>query len=114
MQAKVYFVELTEAQRTKLNRDGWGSDIGKAYLRAQQGDVDATNDFLLVEAVSGDFESAEFAFWELQNLDTPWSENPELSVSTTFPRSMMVGDVIEWETGHRQRCTTIGWTDPVK
>jgi hypothetical protein len=114
LEATVYYVELTETMRTILNRDGWSSFIGKAYLRAQDGDIDETNEFLLVKAGSGKFENAEAVFVGFQNLTTPWSENPEISVSTTFPRSMMVGDVIEWSTGHRQRCIAIGFTDPVK
>ena len=37
---------------------------------------------------------AEMVWTTIQNLDEPWTKSPNVEVITTFPRSMMVGDII--------------------
>lgn len=109
MQATIFYVDLTPAQRDELSAGDWSSPIGTAYLRAQDGKIDADNRHLLRVAARGDFSNAEQAFCMLQNLDEPWTANPNLTCYTDFPRSMSVGDLVAWEDGEIERCASIGF-----
>jgi len=110
MKATVYYIELTEAQRGRLNHLGWDSTIGKAYLAARKGRIDATNFDLLVKAATMEFaDSAEHVWTALQNREEEWTTLDFITCHTTFPRSMDIGDIIVWENGSRQRCATVGF-----
>lgn len=118
MQAKVLYVEITEAQRFKINTEGWNSDIGLAYSKAKFDKIDTTNQHLLVHAATLEAKTAEEVWMQLQNLQTSWADSPAIQCHTSFPRSMDVGDVIVWSDGTVERCNTVGFTtydcdDPV-
>ena len=111
MKATVHYILLTKAQTDELNNhaDGWGSPIGRAYLAAKDGRIDATNFDLLERAATMEAESAEEVWTTLQNHDRPWTEYIGVVRHTDFPRSMDVGDVIVWEDGTRERCIALGF-----
>ena len=109
MKANIFYVDLTPAQRDELNAGDWSSPIGRAYLRAQDGKIDDSNRHLLRLAAVGDFCNAEQAFCALQNIEEPWTRNPNLTCYTDFPRSMSVGDLVAWADGEVERCASLGF-----
>ena len=114
MKATVYFIEMTKAQIDELNALGWDSIIGKAYLAARDGKIDATNFDLLVKAASfKEAPNAEHVWVALQNFAAPWSTLKHITCHTAFDRSMDIGDIIVWEDGTRQRCVSIGF-EPIE
>ncbi len=114
MKATVYYIELTETQRTELNAKGWDSPIGKAYLAARDGKIDSTNFDLFVKAATLEFSAnAEHVWVALQNFVEPWTTLDYITVHTTFPRSMDIGDIIVWEDGTRERCVSVGF-EPIE
>ena len=113
MKAEVYYIELTEPQRAKLNAEGWQGELGGAYLRAKDGLVDHRNRSLFKLAARGDFDDSEQTWRALQNLDASWSDQPHIDCLTEFPRSMDVGDVIVWSDGRAERCASLGF-EPIE
>ncbi len=111
MKATVYYIELNKGQVDALNANGWGSDIGKAYLAAKDGRIDSTNFDLLVKAATMlEATSAEHVWLTLQNRDEPWRNSIHVTALIDFARSMDVGDIIVWEDGTRERCASVGFT----
>ena len=114
MKATVYYIEMTKAQIDELNASGWDSTIGKAYLAARDGKIDATNCDLLVKAATiEDVPNAEHIWVAMQNFAAPWSTLNYTPCHTAFDRSMDIGDIIVWEDGTRQRCVSIGF-EPIE
>jgi len=110
MKATVYFIDLTKEQADELNATGWDSPIGKAYLAAKDGRIDATNFDLLQKAATFEFvDGAERIWLSLQNHDEPWTTLPCITCHTERPRSMDVGDIIVWADGTRERCASTGF-----
>lgn len=112
MKATVYYIELTRAQVDELNDQGWDSQIGKAYMNAKAGMIDATNFDLLVKAATVVCAPGAEAIWvAMQNGQESWTTlNPAyITCHTAFPRSMDVGDIIIWEDGTRERCASTGF-----
>ncbi len=110
MKATVYYIEMTKAQIDELNASGWDSTIGKAYLAARDGKIDATNFDLFVKAASFEFAASAETIWiGLQNGAEPWTTLTYITAHTQFPRSMDVGDIIIWEDGTRERCISVGF-----
>ena len=110
MKATIYFVELTKDQREELNREGWGSEIGKAYMAIRfDGQIDDSNRHLIKKAVTMNAENSEQIWVALQNLEVSWCEKPGIDCHTAFPRSMDVGDIIVWEDGRTETCTSVGF-----
>ena len=115
----VYYVELTHAQHDELNSKGWDSEIGRAYLRAKDGEVDDSNVSLFKPAARLAAEHAEAVWMILQNGQIAWRHRDDVEVLTNFCRSMDVGDVIVWDQptgwhrphhcGRAQRCASIGF-----
>lgn len=96
---RVFFRQLTRAQSDQLNREGWGSEIGKAYMDADCiGDRAPTYEgaiklglYEMVTQLTTD-EGLDFVWAAIQNYDTPWTDRfPKF---TMFPRSMATGDII--------------------
>jgi hypothetical protein len=96
---RVFFRQLTEAQSDQINRDGWSSEVGKAYLEADgaRGDREPKYDGaiklqLFEMATQLQAESLDEVWAAIQNLDKPWTLHyPKF---TFFPRSMATGDII--------------------
>lgn len=118
MRAKVFFLRLTDEQRAELNGGGWNGDIGRRYLAAKDGAVDANLDLFEHAATvdAHDAHDAESIWAELQNVFDNWAERRErhepvtvVEVLTTFPRSMDVGDFVLWEDGRRERVADAGF-----
>lgn len=110
MQCKIYFVTLSEADRMQLNLLGWDSPIGTKYHAAKDGDIAGNLDMFSL-AAEGEFSGPEEVFTKLQNVHSGWNENPDIVCHTDFPRSMSVGDYIEWEDGKMQRCADYGFNE---
>ena len=117
MKATIYYIELDETERRILNATGWGSEIGQAYLKAREdGKIDESNVHLFRKAATGDFKDAEDVWFQLQNVETPWTEKRNVTCHTDFPRSMDVGDVIDWHqveggVSCMVRCASVGFVE---
>ena len=111
MQATVFYIELTEAQRDELNShpDGWNSRIGRQYLSAKAGKLNAGNASLLRKVATIEASNAESVWLKLQNGYDGWVTRPDIECHTSFPRSMDVGDQIVWENGKVERCAPTGF-----
>lgn len=108
--ALVFYRHLNDEQTAQLNREGWSSDIGRAYLNARDGKyADAQKLGLMQPAARLEAEHAEMVWVLLQNTDKAWSAQTDIECLTTFPRSMDVGDVIVWNDGAMERCASIGF-----
>jgi hypothetical protein len=108
MKAIVYFVELSEDQRRDLNRGGWASRIGSAFLAARDGILTDDARALFKVAAELESENAEEVWHRLQNLEGRWLEDHRIECKTSSPRSMDVGDIIVWP--HKaERCTHVGF-----
>ena len=97
----VYYRRLSDEQRDEVNRDGWSSRVGTAYLDSEgtykQGpEYSGAIEFDLLEVaalVRGCADRDEL--WSrMQNRGANWSCEPTVCAFTDFPRSMSVGDVI--------------------
>ena len=106
MKAKVFYLRLTNKERTEINLKDWDCALGKSYFAAERGAIDENIDRfeLAVELEAGGNEEI---FHTLNSVDGPWYE--EVEALTDFPRSMSVGDFIVWEDGTRERCATCGF-----
>ena len=110
MKATVHFVELSEEQRQEINDNGWGCEIGMAYMDIRfKGIVNETNRHLFKKAAVMNSNSSETVWRSLQNLEMGWDAKREIECFTTFPRSMDVGDVIVWEDGSAEMCCSVGF-----
>jgi len=110
MNATVYYVELTKQQIDEINANGWSSEIGRQYLSAKDGKIDETNRHLIQKAATvTDVKSAEKVWCLLQNGHKSWVGGWSVKCHTSFPRSMDVGDIIEWEDGTQERCASVGF-----
>lgn len=117
--ATVYFVDMTKQECDLLNNDrrGWGSPIGTAYLRAQNGIFDDESIKFLRPAaktfIDGDSveEVLEGIWCTLQNHFVSWTQNAHVNCLTDFPRSMSVGDLVLFEDGSGYRCASIGFEE---
>ncbi len=119
MQATIYYVQLTNAQRDELNAHpaSWVCPIGVAYLEARDGLIHSGNFDLLHRAATitvldedkMDQRDNEEIWLLLQNVQRPWADRPNVECHTDFPRSMDVGDIIVWEDGQRYRCLGTGF-----
>jgi hypothetical protein len=118
MKGKVYFCSLTDFQAAMVNRKGWsGVDFGKAYLDATiNSDIGKAVEFGLYEpAAEVEAEDPEQVYFSMQNVDQAWIDKAGLTavqkVLTKRPRSMSVGDYIEWENGTKEVVTTLGFEE---
>jgi hypothetical protein len=110
MKAIVKYRRFNKEQIEILNAEGWSSQVGAAYLAAGEGDIKEAIELGLYEvAAELDAEAAEEIFSLMQNLDKSWTDNPRIKCLTDFPRSMSVGDIIEWGGGVREYCVDTGW-----
>jgi len=110
MKATVYYVELTEEQRSEINSVGWDCEVGKQYNAIRfDGRVDDSNRHLLKKAATMNSTNSETVWCSLQNLEMSWFDKPEIECHTVFPRSMDVGDVIVWEDGSAEMCCSVGF-----
>lgn len=115
MKATVFYVELTDDQVKDLNSNGWGSDIGRAYMSAKDGRITEDNRRLFRRAADLDAKENEEVWRRLQNgmhNHGVWRADPDIACRTGFPRSMDVGDLIFWEDGRIERCAAMGF-EPV-
>jgi len=100
LKATVYYLNLAvEPFYTKLNAQGWDGPIGKAYSDARyRGNYwKAAVLGILEKAAELDAKNAEDVWMKLQNGATAWSDAMDIKCTTTFPRSMDVGDVVVFE-----------------
>lgn len=108
----VFYSTISDARRALLNRpeNGWSTfDWSCAYM-AVTADfpgnapgpkaVEAALDHQLYEPAAWlDATHAEEVWRKLQNIERGWAEAGEAVPLTTFPRSMMIGDLVAWESG---------------
>lgn len=114
--AKVYYLKLTDEQRTEINDGGgWASPVGRAYQApkfAKEGEeakaVKQACAFGLYEAAAEiDGDDPEAVWMALQNLHDPWTAT--IKPLTDFPRSMDVGDLIVWDDGRIEMVASVGF-----
>lgn len=98
---RVYYVTLSDADRTQVNEMGWGCPVGFAYMKATMGKggeilvEDAITYALYEEAAMMEAENLSDVWENLQNMEVNWMDKPNIGCMTKFPRSMIVGDIIE-------------------
>ncbi|NTF18218.1 hypothetical protein G6L37_07345 [Agrobacterium rubi] len=97
----VYFRHLSEEQRADVNRDGWSSPVGTAYLDSEGNRKDAPEytgavefDLFEVAAVVRECADRDELWSRMQNRGANWACEPTVRAFTDFPRSMSTGDVI--------------------
>lgn len=98
MQAKVYFVKMTDEMYNEINREGWSCEAGRRYHAAKDpefakefGVTVTLDDYEFVGQVEA--EEAEEIWMKLQNC-TPWTNHEPHEFDN---RSMDVGDLIVWQ-----------------
>jgi len=109
MKATIFYIELTDKMYTTIKENGWGCPMGRTYMDAKEGVVDAATEELFQPAAVMEAETEEEIFFKLQNLDTPWTDRDDVECVTDFPRSMSVGDRISWDDGRVMRCAIFGF-----
>ena len=112
MKATVYFLKV---DADTVNAKGWGCPEGQRYLAAKSGDI-SQGDYEVAARLDGDNlngKQAEHVWMMLQNMDTPWTDRAGkyFIVETDFPRSMDIGDYIEWEDGTKSVVDIIGFKE---
>lgn len=112
MFGRVFYLNLTDRQREAVIKEGWDTEIGKAYLDARE-KGDRTEALKLgmfrfaATVKGGDPEKV----WMALQFGTPGERYQEEVICTMAGqiRSMDVGDYILWENGVLEVCKPIGF-----
>jgi hypothetical protein len=105
--AKVYYISLTDEQSSVVNSEGWGHPVGKTYLDAKAGKVNAIKDAMIlgmvkfaatVDVAESVKYPAEEVWVSLQN-GVGAKANATVTWQRNKNRSMDVGDFIVWDDG---------------
>ena len=102
MQAKVFYVKMTDAMYHEINAKGWDCETGRKYWDAKNGAIEKNKDMFECVFVASDAKTAEQIYMMLQN---GVGETPDGFKN----RSMDVGDLVVWEDGRIERCDNCGW-----
>lgn len=107
---EIHFINLTDAMRAEINSKDWGCPAGRAYLAAQEGEIDGTNFHLFQKVATLRAGSNNEVYARMQNNGKPWVADAGIAAeSFVGDRSMSVGDIITWEDGNRYRVGTFGF-----
>lgn len=92
----ILHLKLTDAHSLEINARGWACPTGNAYMAAQfKGDYRMALELGMVNfAAIVEANDLEHAYRLTNHIDAPWTDNPEIRLAASRPRSTSVGDLI--------------------
>lgn len=102
---------LSSKHQADVNRKGWGSIPGTAFMDAERGNIAAGYALGMLTPVAVlTIDDIDEVFELTNHIDANWTENDGVEAPSSEVRSTSVGDiVIDYDTGAAFICASFGW-----